>query len=283
MKYLIKRNLMLFFRDKANVFFSLLSVLIIVALYAFFLGDIMVQDFSNMPGAEFLATTWIVAGILTVTPITTTLGALGIMIEDKVKIVKDFQASPLKRSSLAISYISSAFVISMILTLITLVLAETYIVFNGGELLTLINLFKVLGLIIFATASSSFMMFFIASYFKTVNSFGVASTVLGTMIGFLTGMYVPIGVLPGPIQTVIKIFPPSHTGLLFRRVMMEQAEKISFAGAPAEVLEKFRLDMGVMYKLGDFDFTVAMSVAYLLIITAIFFALSVWKISQKQK
>ncbi|MDD4189306.1 MAG: ABC transporter permease [Eubacteriales bacterium] len=283
MRYLIKRNLMLFFRDKANVFFSMLSVLIIIGLYAFFLGDMMVRNFSNLPGAEFLANTWIMAGILTVTPVTTTLGALGIMIEDKVKIVRDFQASPLKRSSLAISYISSAFAISMILTLITLVLAEAYIVIKGGELLSILNLIKVLGLIVFATVSSSFMMFFTASYFKTVNSFGVASTVLGTMIGFLTGMYIPIGVLPGPIQTIIKIFPPSHTGLLFRRVMMEQAEKISFAGVPQEAFENFRLEMGVMYKFGDFDLTPAMSIIYLSAITAIFFALSVWKISKKQK
>ena len=34
-----KRNLMVFFRDKSAVFFSLLSALIIVALYALFLGD----------------------------------------------------------------------------------------------------------------------------------------------------------------------------------------------------------------------------------------------------
>ncbi|MDD4543026.1 MAG: ABC transporter permease, partial [Clostridia bacterium] len=34
-----KRNLMVFFKDKSAVFFSLLATLIIVALYLLFLGD----------------------------------------------------------------------------------------------------------------------------------------------------------------------------------------------------------------------------------------------------
>ncbi len=36
---LFKRNLALFFRDRANVFFSLLAVFIIIGLYALFLGE----------------------------------------------------------------------------------------------------------------------------------------------------------------------------------------------------------------------------------------------------
>ena len=37
------RNIRLFFRDKTSVFFSFLSVLIIVGLYALFLGDAQVM------------------------------------------------------------------------------------------------------------------------------------------------------------------------------------------------------------------------------------------------
>jgi len=36
---LARRNLTVFFRDKAAVFFSLLSALIVFGLYIFFLGD----------------------------------------------------------------------------------------------------------------------------------------------------------------------------------------------------------------------------------------------------
>ncbi|MBU3156463.1 hypothetical protein [Clostridium estertheticum] len=33
--------------------------------------------------------------------------------------------------------------------------------------------------------------------------------------------------------------------------MMEQAEKVTFAGAPTAVLEHFRLNLGASFKVGD--------------------------------
>ena len=44
------RNLKLFFKDKAAVFFSLLAVFIIIGLYALFLGDVWTDSFSDVPG-----------------------------------------------------------------------------------------------------------------------------------------------------------------------------------------------------------------------------------------
>ncbi|HCD44303.1 MAG TPA: ABC transporter, partial [Lachnoclostridium sp.] len=40
MRVFIERNLKLFFRDRSAVFFYLLSVFIIIGLYALFLGDV---------------------------------------------------------------------------------------------------------------------------------------------------------------------------------------------------------------------------------------------------
>src|SRR5690606_28948098 len=101
-----------------------------------------------------------------------------------------------------------------------------------GELLSLEAFLKVVGLTILTVLYSSFMMFFMVSFFKSNNAFATASTVIGTLIGFLTGVYIPIGELPGSVQTVVKIFPPSHSAVLLRKIMMEEAQKISFAGAP---------------------------------------------------
>ncbi len=80
------RNLKLFFRDRASVFFSLLSVIIIFALYALFLGDIQVENLKNgsgqvLPGAEWLVNAWIFAGILTISIVTVSLGAYGTMVD----------------------------------------------------------------------------------------------------------------------------------------------------------------------------------------------------------
>ena len=47
-----KRNLKLFFRDKSSVFFSLLSVLIVLGLYVLFLGDQLVSSMKDVTGAN---------------------------------------------------------------------------------------------------------------------------------------------------------------------------------------------------------------------------------------
>src|SRR4030043_737497 len=96
---LIKRNLKLFFRDRTSVFFSLLAVLIIIGLYVFFLGNMMVKGYVGLLGSNsrFIIDSWIMAGILSVTSITTTMGAVGIMGWDKSKKnFKDFYSRPLQ-------------------------------------------------------------------------------------------------------------------------------------------------------------------------------------------
>ena len=46
----------------------------------------------------------------------------------------------------------------------------------------------------------------------------------------MTGIYLPVGMLPAAMQTVVKLFPVSHAALLMRRVMMEAPMETVFAG-----------------------------------------------------
>ena len=62
----MKRNLLVFFKDKASVFFSLLSVFIIIGMYALFLGDVWTSSMKDVTGARILMDCWIVAGLIAV-------------------------------------------------------------------------------------------------------------------------------------------------------------------------------------------------------------------------
>ena len=92
---------------------------------------------------------------------------------------------------------------------------------------------KVLGVLLISVMASSSMTFFLVSFFTNNNAFGTACTVIGTMIGFLTGVYLPIGTLPSAMQWVIKLFPVSHSAALLRQVFLEAPIQQSFPGAPA--------------------------------------------------
>lgn len=278
------RNLKMFFRDKASVFFSLLAAFIIIGLYILFLGDMLKSGMENVPHARFLMDSWIMAGLLSVTSVTTTMGAFGIMVTDREKkSAKDFAASPVKRSTLAAGYIASSFLIGLLMTLVTFVLAEGYIMAYGGQMLGIASLIKLLGVMLLSVMSSTAMVLFLVSFFSSNNAFATASSILGTLIGFLTGVYIPLGQLPEAVQTVVKFFPVSHASLLFRQVMMEAPLQAAFAGAPQETVSGFKGMMGVSFQIGGTDVSMLASVLVLAGTTVVFFLLSTWNLSRKRK
>ena len=278
------RNIKIFFKDKTAVFFSLLSVFIIIGLYVLFLGDMVRMGMEDLKDSRFMMDSWIMAGTVAVSSITTTMGAFGIMVDDKrKKIIKDFSASPLSRGSLVGGYIISSYVVGIIMTLLTFVFAEIYILSYGGELLPAIQMLKLFGVVLISVLSSSAMVFFIVSFFNSQNAFATASTILGTMIGFITGVYMPIGILPSAVQAVIKIFPVSHSAVLLRQIMMQNPMQEAFNGVPAEMLMDFNKQMGVYFYYGDEPVSWVTSLLVLLASTALFYGLSIINISRKRK
>lgn len=282
MTILIKRNLKVFFRDRAAVLFSLMAVFIIIGLYALFLGDVWLQDIP-VKGARFLIDSWLIGGLLAVTSVTTTMGALGIMVEDRAKkIAKDFYAAPIKRRSITLGYLLSVFVIGFVMSVVALVLSEAYIVLGGGELLGFAEALKVLGVILLATLANTAMMGWIVSFFKSQNGFAAVSTIIGTLVGFVAGIYLPIGQLPEAVQTIVKVFPVSHAAALLRQIMLQSPAEAAFAGAPAQMQSSFNDMMGVTFKLGDFTITPLISVLFLVAAAVLFYGLSMASMARKK-
>jgi len=276
---IVGRNIKIFFRDKANVFFSLLAVLIIIGLYVFFLGKNLTSGLGDSPGAQYVMDSWIMSGVISVSGVTTTMGAFAVMIDDRAnKILKDFTVSPIRSSKLAAAYILSSVVVGFIMSLVTFVLAEAYIFLNGGELLAPLAILKMLTVL-----TSSAMVYFLTSFFNSQNAFATASTILGTIIGFLAGVYVPIGQFSDNVQTIIKLFPMTYSASLMRQVMMEEPLKISFEGAPVEALDAFKLMMGHTIRFGESAVTPFTSMLILIATALLLYGLSILNISRKAK
>ena len=276
MGVLLKRNIKLYFRDKINLLLSLLAILIIIALYALFLGNVWeYEEIMGLPELDILRDSWLTAGILAVATVTTSMGAFAVIVDDRInKINKGFYASPVKRSNITSGYILSAFLVGVIMTVITAIPLGLYLLFLGGESLTLIAYVQVFGLILLTSLSSTAMVCFIVSLLKSYGAFTTASTILGTLIGFLMGIYLPIGVLPEAVQTAMKLFPPSHAAMLFRQMLLEVPMERSFEGVPVVYLEEFQEMMGVVFKFGDFEVTPIISVAVLVVSALVFYGLS---------
>ncbi|HML46623.1 MAG TPA: ABC transporter permease [Clostridia bacterium] len=284
MRSLLARNLKVFFRDRASVFFSLLAVLIILGLYMLFLGDVWTSNLPQVEGARSLMDAWIMAGLLAVTSLTTVMGAFGTMVDDRAhKILKDFNASPISKGKISGGYVLSSFLIGSIMSLLAFVLAEFYITSRGGTLLTPLQTVQVTGGILLSALCNTALVSLLVSFIKSQNAFGTASSIVGTLVGFLTGIYLPVGMLPQSVQFVVKVFPVSHAAVLIRQVMMEAPTKAVFAGVPASITQEFQESMGVILRFGNQTLPAYASVLILLGASLLFYALSILRFSMKSK
>ncbi|MDD2579266.1 MAG: ABC transporter permease [Eubacteriales bacterium] len=268
---LAKRQLLIFFRDKSAVFFSLLSVFIIIALYALFLGDVWANSLGDLPNGRQVMDAWIIAGILAVTSVTATMGAFGIMIEDRSRhLIRDFYSSPIPRSRLMGGYIIGSFVIGLVMSLVALVLSQAYLLAGGGQLLPFIDYLKILGVLMLTTLANTSMLLFMVAFFSSLNAFSTASTIIGTLIGFVAGIYLPVGQLPEAVRLIVKLFPVSYSVSVFRQIIMRPQLEIAFAGVPLEARTGFEQFMGVTLHFSDWQVPIWFSLLILAVSALVF-------------
>jgi len=97
----------------------------------------------------------------------------------------------------------------------------------------------------------------------------------------MMGIYVPMGDLPGPIQSLIRFFPQSHTTVLFRQLFIDGIAEDALSHIPAEYLQEFQESMGVLYVINGHQLTMMDSVLVLAGTSVVFFLLSVWRMSRR--
>lgn len=283
MKIMVKRNLKIYFQDKAAVFFSMLSVIIIFALYIFFIGDSISSGLKFLPHPNRLMRAWMLAGMLASASITTSLGAYGVMISDREnKTIKDFYSSPVSRRQIAGGYIITGFIISIIMSIFTLIFGEIYMGMIGGAVLDMDILLKLFGVIVLSAFASSAIASFIISFLKTNSAYSAASMIVGTLIGFLIGAYIPIGNLPENVQWLVKYFPCAHSAVLYRQLLMESSIKENFANQPTAVLKETKEILGVVFVYNGHTASAWMSVVALLITGVGFYLLAVLVLIRKE-
>ncbi len=284
---LVLRNLRRYLRDKAAVFFSFLSVIIILALYILFLGkmqsDSLASEMPDVEGLDWLVSSWIMAGILMVSTVTVPLGAIGNLIDDRADgLLNDFYTSPISRNTLALSYLISAWVIGFIMVFVNLVVGQIYVISQGGELFSLMQTLKMLGLIMFSIMTFSSFFFYVSIFMKTRNAYGTLSTLVGTFIGFLGGIYIPIGVLGTNVQAFMNALPTAHAVSIFRRVYMEGAIDFVFANAPEGLYESYADMFGLNVNVGSFSFESWHMLLSMAVFMLVFYGLSVLKLSKSK-
>jgi multidrug/hemolysin transport system permease protein len=195
----------------------------------------------------------------------------------------DFMVAPVSRAGIVASYLVAAWVIGFLFSLIALAAGELYILSGGGSILGPLPMLTVIGMIALAVVSSSSIMFLVASFLRSASAFGTLSTLLGTLIGFIAGVYVPPGVLPGAVQKFMVLVPFSHGAAMLRQVFCEHPLSVVFNGAPPAARLEYMRMYGITLFWNDRQISMTVMVLFLAAVAVVFLLLSVAKLRRYKK
>ena len=289
--YLLKRNILLYIRDYVSVFFSVLSMLIVLALMVIFLGNMNSENVVNAlaqyggvrdtaadeKNAAYLIQMWTLAGILIVNTVTITMTVMGTMVQDEEKNrLASFYLTPVKRISIALGYILSAWIAGIGMCVLTLILGESYMALCGHPLLTAAECLKLLGMIVLNTFVYASIAYLMALFIHGEGAWSSIMTIVGTLVGFVGAIYLPMSMLPEGVGKVLKCLPVLHGAAMMRMVCTRNAIEQTFAGLPENAGDTFRQQMGVCIFMGDREISLNYQIIFLVIYAIIAIVASAW-------
>ncbi|MBS9335560.1 ABC transporter permease [Fructobacillus sp. M1-13] len=242
---LVKRNLMLYLRNRSGVFFSLFGAMISFVLYLVFLKQSIKSGWAGLPDASQLLDNWLIAGTLTITGITTSLTALSQMVKDEEqKIDLDLRLTDIGPVAVRSSYLIAAATIAFLMQVIVYLVMATYFGFTDSLAFSWTILPELLLIMVLSALLATAVNAIIVGMIHSVDSLSKLASLIGTASGFLVGTYVPLGTLPDMAQFVMKLTPGTYLAALYRQTLMTPKLTDVFAKAPAQLTD-FEKMMGV--------------------------------------
>lgn len=281
---LTKRNIKLFFKDKGMFFTSLITPMILLVLYATFLGNVYKESFNTSLPSDFNIDEAIITGtvagelissLLAVSCVTVAFCSNLLMVNDKVnKVILDFKITPVKKSTLALSYFIATLLTTLIISYSALSVCLIYVAFKewymsfGDILLIMLDCFL---LTAFGTAISSVINVFI----KTNGQASAVGTIVSAGYGFLCGAYMPISTFSSGLRNTLMFLPGTYgTSLIRNHCLNGVFKEMSEVGFPDEVVENIKssIDCNLFF----FDNKVSISTMYIVLISSIIVLIGIY-------
>lgn len=245
--YLTRRNLKIFFKDKGIFFFSLITPIILLVLYATFLANVFKDSFlSNIPEGVVVSEGLInatvggelISSIFAVSCITVSFCSNLLMVKDKVNgAIRDLSVTPVKPSVLALSYFLGSLAATLLVCYVALIACFIYLAVIGWYLsfadvaLIIVDIFL---LVLFGTVLSSI----INMPLKTDGQSTAVGTIVSAGYGFICGAYMPLSGFSQGLRDALGFLPGTYGTSVIRNACLAGAfREMSAQGFPAEVIE----------------------------------------------
>ena len=278
---MIKRHLKIYIRDKGTFVSSLVAIFVTIGLYLLFLGNYLEntinQSIGTNSGTFLFVNTWVLSGIIIVCSVTISLGVFGVKVKDyETGIFTSFAVSPIRKIEIA------AWLMSLVITLVVLLVWTIVMYILDYKIITVSTIPLLLVYITLNSLSATSFTFFIVNFVKSMTAFSSISTILGTLTGFLAGIYLPIGALPHYVQNVMKLFPPTYGVAQIRSLLTREPLELITKGDSSSTIEQLKLDMGINVKVFKHTLENYEIIYLLLFVIVIFTLLSVYYLKEKK-
>ncbi len=288
---LTKRNIKLFFNDKGMFLTSLITPLILLVLYATFLGNVYRDSFiQNFPKDIVISETVIdglvggqlISSILAVSCVTVAFCSNFLMVQDKaLGNIKDLTISPVKSTTLSLSYYIASLFSTLIICFIAAFVCLIYIFIVGWYMsfIDVILLFiDIILLVLFGTALSSVINFFLSSQ----GQISAVGTIVSSCYGFICGAYMPISSFGSGLQKALSFLPGTYgTSLVRNHAMLAAINQLSKEGMPDEVIISIKdaMDLNIYF----FNYQVPIGVMYVILGGTIIVLIAIYILMNKLK
>ncbi len=250
LKIMIKRNSLLYFKDKGAFFTSMITPMILLVLYVTFLANVY-RD--NLEGAlpsgisfdrkllDGCVSGQLLSALLSVCSVTVAFCSNLIMVQDKATGAKrDIDMTPAKPFLLSMSYFIATFLNTLLVCMLASGACLIYIACVGwymsfADVLALLG--DVVLLSLFGTALSSI----VNSFLSTQGQISAVSAIVSAVYGFVCGAYMPLSTFSEGLRNALCFLPGTYgTSLLRNHALRGVFAEMEGTGVPTPFLDGIR-------------------------------------------
>ena len=256
---------------------SLITRLILLILFATFLGNIYRDTFkSNLPeGFEVsnkiingLVGGQLCSSLIAVSCVTVAFCANFLMVMDKVNGARDdLLMSPVKRSTLALGYYAATVISTLVICLIATGACLIYLACTGW-FLSFADVMLVLSDVVILTLFGTVLSAIINTFLSSQGQITAVGTIVSAGYGFICGAYMPLSQFGAGVRNAVMFLPGTYGTSLVRNHMLGGVLKeMTAVGFPDEVVTgiKDSVDCNLYF----FDKGVSTGVMYAVMLGAI--------------
>lgn len=231
---LTKRNMLVYFKDRQAILFSLLTSIIVFVLYLLFLRgtfvDAINQALAGMPmirelvkdeDLEMFTNIKLLVGIIGSAAITVPFSCLRTVTADREsRVDQDILATPVSRGQIVLAYFTASALSAIVMTSVILTAGLVILQLQGSLYLDPAGVLAAYGVTALGCISSTALFMNIVLFFRSGSASAAFFGILSAVSGFVIGAYIPVSQFSGGVRTVCNLFPASHVTILLRNVLL---------------------------------------------------------------